>query len=615
MSFGVAADGSVLTVGTEGDLRLWNPESDVPDPAVRLPVVIPREWDGFIRSAISPDAKRIACNTPEAVVVFEWRGNKPPVEVAKFQIARADTLTFSPDGTTLAVVTGGGVPAVHLCDLKGGTSRVVDGLKFVKEIALSADGRRVAVNTWDEFLIYEARSGKELTRWSVDGHGLAAIAWNGGDVVAARLYKTATEEYLNVRFFDAKSGKERTELTTAAGGNWVTFAPDGKTVLVCDTRGIRWWNPAAGKVIRQFDGASGSSPHGPVPAARFTPDGKALVATSGRVLFRWNAKTGEPLFHDAHAGAHFNSIMALGVSPDGTRYATGTSSRIRVWDARTGRSVATLPGSYLRPQNLEFAPDGKTLFAPDDGSIVQWDVTTGKKFRRFVVDPKEPRQTMTIGLCLSRDGKVLSGVTLARVRGTYTPVFTTWDAGSGQRQFTKGLDPFEWNPPRYRINFSPDALHASIHGDVFLTADGPTKGLLPPRTLGAGFDVGAFSGDGGRIAFTFIQSGDPVGVMRGVVHGTATGVKLCDLPAGSGGRVALNTDGSVLAAAGRTDLTFWDTHTGKLLARYKSPPAEKSFTVYSFAEVLRFTPDGAKLITGHADTTALVWPVPAGPAK
>ena len=35
---------------------------------------------------------------------------------------------------------------------------------------------------------------------------------------------------------------------------------------------------------------------------------------------------------------------------------------------------------------------------------------------------------------------------------------------------------------------------------------------------------------------------------------------------------------------------------------------------YGNIQVLRFTPDGSKLVTGHADTTALVWPVPK-PAK
>ncbi|AWM36225.1 ECF RNA polymerase sigma factor SigE [Gemmata obscuriglobus] len=634
MSFGVTADGAVLTVGEEGDLRLWQPEADTPEPAVRLPVRVPDEWHGRFHSYISSDAKRVACCAPESVIVFERRGENVPAEIGKFKFPPVESLAFAPDSKKLVVVTRNrkgnsesirnkekkeNEYAVHVADIQTGQSRaLVTDLSYIREVRFSADGRRVAVNTFDELLVFDVGTGKELARWSVDGFKLDRVALNTtGDVVAARLYKEATEEHLDVRFFEATTGKAQKGAVGTDGGDWVTFAPDGKTVLIGDARGVRWWDPIAGRLLRQFDGASGELLYGETSVARFTPDGKVLVATTGRVLFRWDAATGKPLFAGVHAASLFGSVHALGVSADGTRYATSAGSRIRVWDAATGKPVATVPSVNQWPHNLEFSRNGKTLFAPVGGEIVQWDAATGTELRRFAVDPKEPRQEMVIGLRLSDDDKTLTGVTLGRVKGTLTSVFTTWDARSGGRQFTKKLDPFDWSAGRCCINFSPNALYASLYGDVFLTADGPTKGLLPPRTLGPGFAAGAFSADGGRIAFTYIDESDPRGVMRGVVYGVATGAKLCDLPAGSGGRVALNSDGSVLAAAGLTDLTFWDTSTGKLLARHRSPPTEKGDTMYSnsFAEVMRFTADGTKLITGHADTTALVWPVPAGAAK
>ncbi|MDY3559105.1 sigma-70 family RNA polymerase sigma factor [Gemmata sp. JC673] len=617
-SFGIVADGAVLTVGEEGDLRLWQPESDTPEPAVRLPVRVSDEWYGRFRSYISSDAKRVACCAPESVIVYERRGENVPAEIGKFKFPRVESGAFASDGKKLVVVTTESKKdeyAVHVCDVQTGQSRaLVTDLRHIREVRFSADSRRVAVNTVHELLVFDFGTGKQLARWSVDGLKLSHVALNTtGDVVAARVYKVATEEYLDVRFFEAVTGKAQKGATGTDGGDWVTFAPDGKTVLIGDARGVRWWDPIAGRLLRQFDGATGELSYGATPVARFTPDGKVLVATTGRVLFRWDAATGKPLFPEVHAGSHFGKVRALGVSADGTRYATSAGSRIRVWDAATGKPVATVPSDNQWPHNLEFSRNGKTLFAPVGGEIVQWDAATGTELRRFAVDPKEPRQMMVIGLRLSDDDTTLTGVTLGRVKGTRTSVFTTWDAQSGRRQFTKKLDPFDWNARRYCINFSPNALYASLHGDVFLTADGPTKGLLPPRTLGPGFDAGAFSADGGRIAFTYIDESGPRRVMRGVVYGVATGAKLCDLPAGSSGRVALNSDGSVLAAAGLTDLTFWDTSTGKLLARHRSPPAEKGDTIYSFAEVMRFTADGTKLITGHADTTALVWSVPKVP--
>ncbi|QJW99742.1 WD40 repeat domain-containing protein [Frigoriglobus tundricola] len=612
-SFGVAADGSVVTVDNEGGLSFWSRESDSPEAAVRLPVKVPVEWNGFVRSCVSPDAKRVACCTAEAVIVFEQRGEKPAVEIATFKLTEVESLAFAADGGGLVAVTREGVQkTVHVCDVRTDTTLELAGkFNYIRQAEFSTDGRRVVVNTHDELVLFDTATGKEQVRWAPEAVKLSQIALNAvGDTVAAFVYEPEKEEYTGVRFFDAKTGKPRAGMTGTSTGSWVTFAPDGKTVLVGDNQGVRWWDPIAGKVLRRFEGAGSG-------LTRFNPDGKLLVGTTGRVLFRWNAKTGEPLFGDVHSGGHFDRITALGVSADGTRYATGGGSQVKVWDARTGKPLATSPCEYLWPQNLEFAPDGKSLFGPGLGSVVQWDTVTGKEIRSFTVDPKEPRQHMTIGLLVANDGKTVTAVTRGRSLGMESSVLATWDAKSGARLATKSLNAFEWNARRYCINFSPGAQFASLHGDVFPTALGPTKGLLPPRTLGPGFDAGAFSGDGGRIAFTFIDTDDPPGTMRGAVYSTATGVKLTDLPAGSGGRVALNADGSVLAAAGRTELTFWDANTGKLLARYKAPAIDPRDTVYSlsFAEVIRFTPDGTKLMTGHADTTALVWPAPPRPAK
>jgi RNA polymerase sigma factor (sigma-70 family) len=622
-SFGVAADGAVLTVGSEADVRVWLPNEDSPEPAVRVPLKAPDGW--AIRSHASPDAKRVACAAPDAVVVYETRGAKRPAEVATFKIAGATALTFSPDGAGLAVVTGGRAPAVHLCDVKAGKSwALAEGLRHVEQVAFSGDGRRVGVTTWDEFLMWDTASRGELARWAPDGVKLAAVALDRtGGVLAARVYEPATEAYLNVRFLDAQTGRPRAGLAAAAGGHWVSFAPDGKTVLIGDDRGgavvgsesrkvdppVRrrdelWTRcePTGGAVHSRRQGARRDEREGAVPVGR--RDRRAALPRG-------------PLGPPLRPGRRARRLPRRQVVRDGDGLPDQGVGRIKVWDAAGGKLVATVPASYLWANNLEFAPDGTGLYtpAPVPGQLSRWEVATGKEARRFTADPRRPAQTMTLGLRLSENGKVLTAVTLSRVRGEETQILTTWDATTGERQFTKELDRDEWRPYRYQLNFSANALHASIYGNVFLTPDGPAKDRLPPRTLGPGFDAGAFSGDGTRIAFTHLTPDDAGNRMQAVVYDPVTGTKLCDLPPGSGGRVALSPNGEVLAAAGLTDLTFWSVTTGKRIARYKSPPPEKGITVYSFARAIRFTPDGTKLLTGHADATALVWAVPAGPAR
>ena len=617
-SFGVSADGSVLTVGAEGDLRVWFPERDVPEEAVQLPVGIPDSLT--LPTIVSKDARRVACRTRDAVIVFESRGDKLPLEAANFNFAGPSALTISPDGATLIVVTGLGPQEVHLCDVKAGITRqLAGGLDFVGSVAFSGDGRRVAAIIESEFVMWDVAKATELSRWALDGISLDAFALDRtGDVVAARLYNRATRQYLEFRFLEAMTGKRKAARRSADDGDWVAFAPDGKTVLIGDIRGVRWWDPVAGKLLRHFDGAVYSRGNRGFPPAQFTPDGKTLVATSGRALLRWDARSGVPLFRDAHSARHFDPVVALGASRDGKWLATGSNSQIRVWDAKSGKPVAAMPSYHLWVDNLEFSPDGGHLYtpAPVGGQLSRWEIATGKEVRRFTVDPKLPSQSMTLGLRLSEDGKVLTAVTLAHTNVGEQSVLTTWHATTGERQVTKALDHDQWRPTRYRVNFSVDAFQASTHGNVFLTADGPAGNRLPPGTLGPGFHAGAFSGDGRRIAYAYMARNDPARRMRGVVYDSGTGVKICDLPAGSGGRVALDTKGDILAAAGLTDLTFWDVSSGKLIARYDSTPAaDKEHHVLSFAEAIAFTPDGTRLITGHADTTALVWTVPPRPEK
>jgi hypothetical protein len=74
-------------------------------------------------------------------------------------------------------------------------------------------------------------------------------------------------------------------------------------------------------------------------------------------------------------------------------------------------------------------------------------------------------------------------------------------------------------------------------------------------------------------------------------------------------------DCRTLATAAGDALEFFDVETGKSLGRYRLPLGDWKHSRYPFTDSIRFTPDGKKLISGHLDTTALVWAVPARPGK
>jgi WD40 repeat protein len=76
-------------------------------------------------------------------------------------------------------------------------------------------------------------------------------------------------------------------------------------------------------------------------------------------------------------------INSLAFSPDGKTLATASLDRtIKLWDAVTGKDLATLKGHTDGLYSVAFSPDGMTLAtAGRDRTVKVWDVTTQKATR------------------------------------------------------------------------------------------------------------------------------------------------------------------------------------------------------------------------------------------
>src|SRR5262249_44700561 len=73
------------------------------------------------------------------------------------------------------------------------------------------------------------------------------------------------------------------------------------------------------------------------------------------------------------------SLPAVALSPDGTRIVTADDDTAKVWDAATGKLVATLNGKRLRIVSTSFSPDGSRIVtASDDHKARLWDARTGE---------------------------------------------------------------------------------------------------------------------------------------------------------------------------------------------------------------------------------------------
>jgi len=112
---------------------------------------------------------------------------------------------------------------------------------------------------------------------------------------------------------------------------------------------------------------------GGVWSAAFSPDGtKIVTASSDKTAKVWDAATGKEL---ATLRGHTNSVTSAAFSPDGTKIVTASyEGTAKVWDAATGKELATLRGHTSVVESAAFSPDGtKIVTASWDGTArVYW---------------------------------------------------------------------------------------------------------------------------------------------------------------------------------------------------------------------------------------------------
>src|SRR5262249_50658906 len=120
----------------------------------------------------------------------------------------------------------------------------------------------------------------------------------------------------------------------------LAFSSDGAMAAVGDAAGSVWiYDVAKGERIK---GAIPSSPKSLADVV-LTPDKKFMLAgdEDGEVK-RWDLTERESKFEPETPSiqAHKSSLMALAVSPDGSRFASvDRSGQMRVWETRTGKML------------------------------------------------------------------------------------------------------------------------------------------------------------------------------------------------------------------------------------------------------------------------------------
>ncbi|MFT3880314.1 MAG: WD40 repeat domain-containing protein [Gemmatales bacterium] len=299
------------------------------------------------------------------------------------------------------------------------------GEKKSMPLCFSPDSRQLLVNEPTELVWYDTATWEAKERWKLpenypihqaqfidQGARLQTVSWYPTkriaewDLKTGKIVKENTLEvpqqrtasltkdgrYLvvvpyskeAVQIYDIETGQKIRELQgeQACSNYGLVFTPDGKTLLTdwyfekMEHFQISLWDFETGKLKNRFN-IKGSGDY------LFLPDGRTLLCGRRQLFSLYDSVTGQPL----HSGIeHLDSITDLQFSPDGQSLFAAGSTLIR-WDVSSRKPVQSYEKKYVHKKEL--TPDGTALVFTDGFSQIRTvDARTGKEMHVNTV-PRE----------------------------------------------------------------------------------------------------------------------------------------------------------------------------------------------------------------------------------
>ncbi|MGW3348763.1 nSTAND1 domain-containing NTPase [Nonomuraea rubra] len=351
--------------------------------------------------AYSPDSGTIAIGGGDGVVrLFDVRTRRSTGTVLRGHHSQIAALAYSPDGKHLvsaAVESNARIWDTTIWAQTHGPAFGAD--RDADEIAMSADGRLVAVQTfmvrkggqW-EGSVRLLDAAKALPVSDPVTFTLSKPLWGGlGDVALSRDGRflvigsppvTIDEDGsgfragpgLRLAVLDLHSRRPvNTSYDLPESISAVAISPDS-TVIATAGREITL---RSATTLRQLSAPLPLSSE--AQAMAFTPDGTAIMVAEGNAtgagsLVRvWRTSDWKQLGTPFAVPA---AVTALAVSRDGTYLATGEhGGTLRLWEVRSRHEIAAAPpvGAPEDPENLAFDPAGTVLMVvTDDGTGKRW---------------------------------------------------------------------------------------------------------------------------------------------------------------------------------------------------------------------------------------------------
>ncbi|MEK6644274.1 MAG: SRPBCC domain-containing protein [Planctomycetota bacterium] len=336
-------------------------------------------------------------------------------------------------------------------------------------------------------------------------------------------------------------------------------------------------------------------------------EARRWILSAPEPMRNWEWKHLNALLDDSlmSIDAHKDGIMSVAISPDGTLIASGGNDNlVKLWDAATGKEVATLQGHTAPIFTVTFSPDGDLIASSSQDKTVRVWVTKSGELLATYKGHKNPVPCVAF----SPDGSKLASCSY-ELHSTSPSVVIEgqvhlWDASTpgepktARRLRNGGVKPIS------SIAWSPDGntMYAGTWDSLVFAWDltseesgEPRSVKIPEEGLYSAIDALCLSPDGQYIvagskdrtarvwmAATF----EPVVTLRGHID-YVNGVRF-------------SPDGMRLATAGGDEcIRVWDVATWKEISALRGHSLD--------VRTVCWTPKGDRLISSALDGTVRMW--------
>jgi WD40 repeat protein len=358
----------IATASDDGTAKVWNSATG----ALQATLVGHSDWLTTI--VFSPNGEQIATGSEDGSVRI-WSVKGGPAQ----KVLRGPSATTGPANAVLQVAfSHDGLSVLAACadntariwTLANGAVLALAGhTGVVTKARFNADSTKVVTSSWDQTVrVWDAVTGELLHTLSGHAGPVEAVEFNmdGTRILTASRDKTA-------RIWNADTGASVALLRAHTNELWMAqFSPDGQRIVTgSDDATARVWDAAEHAQVRELGGLKYGA------FVSFSPDGTRLVAADGRARARrdyvehprlWSMPDGALI---ADLKGKTNDVARAVFSPDGSRFAFASQSRLVLVDAKTGAVIADreAEGGYV--YLISFSPDGRRLLKVSNTSCLR----------------------------------------------------------------------------------------------------------------------------------------------------------------------------------------------------------------------------------------------------